>query len=187
MEMLFLRRRDALLAGLAAVALLALAPSAVLAKDGGDSDSDGGGDGGGSGGGSGSSGGSGSGGSRGGDSDHDSDSDGGSGDDGGGSGRGRGGGDDDNDRDGEDDHGGRQRGSRDSEKARAKVLDREILPLREVITAAETRADDRIIGIQLKKNGRTDFYVLKIMNNNGRIRTVRLNARTGKKIGLFGF
>ncbi|MCK3779830.1 hypothetical protein MZK49_24355 [Ensifer sesbaniae] len=163
-------RRD-LIALFCCSLLLSLAPQpgrlGALAEDG---DS---GNGGGSRGGGGGSGG----GDHGGDDDNDDD-------------RGNdGGGNDDDDGDdgtsaGAPDGGGRRS---DQERARAAVERGDILPLKDVLRLVDEDKYGRVIGVDLRGSGSREVYRLRTRDRQGTIRNLRINARTGKFMNIFGF
>ncbi|MBZ7924016.1 hypothetical protein LAC81_19710 [Ensifer adhaerens] len=161
-------RRD-LIALFCCSLLLSLAPQhgrfAALAKDGG---------GGGSHGGGGDNSGSGHGG---GDDDHDDD-------------RGKdGGGDDgDDDDDDDDDAGGGGSGRRsDQERARDAVERGDILPLKDVLRLVDEDKYGTVIAVDLRHSGSSEVYRLRTRDRQGTIRNLRINARTGKFMNIFGF
>lgn len=162
----------------------------VDAKDGGGSGggSSGGRGSGGSGSG-GSSGGSGSGGSAGG---SDGSGSGGSGhSDGGGSSGGNsgsgndGGGDDHSAGDGpghdNGDHG--RNAGRDFDRARDAVRSGQALPLKSVLQRIDANHYGRVIDVDLNRSGRRDVYRLKLRDDSGTVRTLRVDARTGAILG----
>ncbi len=166
-------RRD-LIALFCCSLLLSLAPQpgrlGALAEDG-DSGNGGGSRGGG--------GGSGGGGDQGGDDDHD-DNDDDRGNDGGGN--------DDDDDDGTSagapDGGGRRS---DQERARAAVEKGDILPLKDVLRLVDEDKYGRVIGVDLRGSGSREVYRLRTRDRQGTIRNLRINARTGKFMNIFGF
>jgi len=168
-------RRD-LIALFCCSLLLSLAPQpgrlGALAEDG-DSGNGGGSHGGGGSGGSGGSGGGG----QGGDDDHDDDR----GNKGGGNG-------DDDDDDGES-AGAAAGGSRhsDQERARAAVENGDILPLKDVLRLVDEDKYGRVIGVDLRGSGSSEVYRLRTRDRQGTIRNLRINARTGKFMNIFGF
>lgn len=155
--------------------LLSLAPQvagmSAFAKDGRDDDD--------SSGSSGSSGGSGSSGHGGDDSDDDRSGRGGGDDDDDHSGPG-GGGDDDDD----DDNSGRGRRS-DQERARDGVEKGRILALKDVLRLVDEDKYGAVIAVDLRNNG--EVYRLRTRDRQGTIRNLRINARTGKFMNIFGF
>lgn len=167
-------RRD-LIALFCCSLLLSLAPQpggfVVLAKDG-DSGS-----------GSGSHGGGDGGGSHGGDDDDDRGNDGRGND-----------GDDDDDDDDDDDNGGSGGGAAggggrrsDQERARDAVEKGDILPLKDVLRLVDENKYGRVIGVDLRRSGSSEVYRLRTRDPQGTIRNLRINARTGKFMNIFGF
>lgn len=139
----------------------------ALAKDGGDNDSDSGGD---------DDGGDDNSGSGGGGSDRDDDDD----DDGGGRDR-----DDDDDKD-DDDDSGKSGSRRDHQKARDAVDEGRILPLREILKRVDDHGGGRVISVDLNLKARDPYYTLKVQSGS-RVRTIKLEAATGRKLNLFGW
>jgi uncharacterized membrane protein YkoI len=145
----------------------------ALAKDGGDSDSDSGGGGGGDDDGGDNSG-SGSGSNR--DDDDRDDDDGGSRDK-----------DDDDDKDeGGDDDSGKSGSRRDHQKARDAVDQGRILPLREILKRVDDHGGGRVISVDLNLKARAPYYTLKVQSGS-RVRTLKFEAATGRKLNLFGW
>ncbi len=113
--------------------------------------------------------------------------------------------------DGSDDSGGSNSGSEDNEsnngnnesndssageseageddhvKARDAVREGRILPLREILRRVDAMEAGRVISVDLSLEGKSPFYTLKVENDNGSVRTLRLNAVTGRKLSLFGW
>lgn len=170
-------RRD-LVALVCASLLLALAqPGGMPAWADDDSDGGGGSRGGSSNSGSGSSGSGRSGsddGGHGGD-DHDDDRDDKDDDDG-----------DDADDDGNSGQGGGGRRS-DQERARDGVEKGDILPLKDVLRLVDEGKYGAVIAIDLKRADGGEVYRLRTRDRYGTIRNLRINARTGKFINIFGF
>jgi uncharacterized membrane protein YkoI len=144
----------------------------ALAKDGGDRDSDSGGD---------DDGGDDNSGSGGGGSDRDDDDD---DDDGGG--RDRDDDDDDDDKDDDDDDSGKSGSRRDHQKARDAVDEGRILPLREILKRVDDHGGGRVISVDLNLKARDPYYTLKVQSGS-RVRTIKLEAATGRKLNLFGW
>jgi uncharacterized membrane protein YkoI len=144
----------------------------AMAKDGGD-DSDSGGD----------SDNSGSGGSDDDSDDSDDDDD----DDSSGRGRGRGGDDDDDGDDEDDDRSGSGSGKdRDHLRAREAVDEGRILPLREILKRVDDLGGGRVISVDLNLKARAPYYTLKVQTGS-RVKTLKLEAATGRKLNLFGW
>lgn len=138
----------------------------ALAKDGGDSDSDSGGD---------DDGGDDNSGSG---SDRDDDDDDG--------GRDRDDDDDDDDKDDDDDNSGKSGSRRDHQKARDAVDEGRILPLREILKRVDDHGGGRVISVDLNLKARAPYYTLKVQSGS-RVRTIKLEAATGRKLNLFGW
>ncbi len=140
----------------------------ALAKDGGDSDSDSGGD-------DDGDDNSGSGSDRD-DDDDDDDGDRGRDDDD----------DDDDDKDDDDDNSGKSGSRRDHQKARDAVDEGRILPLREILKRVDDHGGGRVISVDLNLKARAPYYTLKVQSGS-RVRTIKLEAATGRKLNLFGW
>ena len=134
----------------------------ALAKDGGDSDSDSGGD------------------DDGGDDNSGSGSDRDDDDDDGGRDR------DDDDKDDDDDNSGKSGSRRDHQKARDAVDEGRILPLREILKRVDDHGGGRVISVDLNLKARAPYYTLKVQSGS-RVRTIKLEAATGRKLNLFGW
>lgn len=89
--------------------------------------------------------------------------------------------DDDDDKD-DDDRSGRG----DHEDARDAVRKGRILPLKDVLRSVKRRHEGTVIGIDLRRSGNQDVYRVKLRDRKGAIRTLRINARTGKQLTFFG-
>ena len=144
----------------------------ALAKDGGDSDSDTGGY---------DDGGDDNSGSGGGSSDRDDDDD-----DNDGGGRDRDDDDDDQDKDKDDDDSGKSGSRRDHQKARDAVDQGRILPLREILKRVDDHGGGRVISVDLNLRARAPYYTLKVQSGS-RVRTLKFEAATGRKLNLFGW
>lgn len=140
----------------------------AMAKDGGDSDSDSGGD---------DDDGDDNSGSG---SDRDDDDDDDDGD------RGRDDDDDDDDKDDDDDNSGKSGSRRDHQKARDAVDQGRILPLREILKRVDDHGGGRVISVDLNLKARDPYYTLKVQSGS-RVRTIKLEAATGRKLNLFGW
>ena len=91
------------------------------------------------------------------------------------SGRGRGRGGDDDD----DDH--------DEDDARRAVSGGEALPLRDALAKLRKTHSGRVIDADLKTSNGRLIYRFKVVEDRGVVRTVEMDARTGKLRSLFGF
>jgi len=122
----------------------------------------------------------------------------GGGDGGGSSGSGNDGGDDDGDNHGGDDDGGDDDGKdgagshdasgggygpNDSDRARDAVRSGQIMPLKTMLRKIDATRYGRIIDIRLSRSQSRDVYQLKLRDNNGAIRTLRVDARSGSLLG----
>lgn len=92
--------------------------------------------------------------------------------------------DDDDDKDDDDDDDRSGRG--DHEDARDAVRKGRILPLKDVLRSVKRRHEGTVIGIDLRRSGNQDVYRVKLRDRKGAIRTLRINARTGKQLTFFG-
>jgi uncharacterized membrane protein YkoI len=113
----------------------------------------------------------------------------GSGNDGGGDdGDNHGGDDDGGDDDGKDgagshDASGGGYGPNDSDRARDAVRSGQIMPLKTMLRKIDATRYGRIIDIRLSRSPSRDVYQLKLRDNNGAIRTLRVDARSGSLLG----
>ncbi|WP_430254578.1 PepSY domain-containing protein [Neorhizobium sp. DAR64872/K0K18] len=113
----------------------------------------------------------------------------GSGNDGGGDdGDNHGGDDDGGDDDGKDgagshDASGGGYGPNDSDRARDAVRSGQIMPLKTMLRKIDATRYGRIIDIRLSRSQSRDVYQLKLRDNNGAIRTLRVDARSGSLLG----
>lgn len=116
----------------------------------------------------------------GGDSDGDGESDGGD----------HGGGDHDNDRSGDadnDDDGGYgefERGTLDQFDAERAVRQGEAISLKSALRHVEDSYGGAVIGVKLRSTGRRLEYSFKIRTERGTVRTVRMDAKSGRFLGL---
>lgn len=115
---------------------------------------------------------------------------GGEGSGGGSSNSGRGGGDDG----GGDDHGGHGKddgggatgtgsGSSDYDRARDAVRSGQIMPLKSMLKKVDADRYGRVIDIRPIRSNFRDIYLLKLRDNKGVIRTLRVDARSGVVLG----
>jgi uncharacterized membrane protein YkoI len=140
--------------------------------------------------------------------DDESDDDGGdsSGSGSGGSGSGSDGSDDSEDSDddddsGDDDSGDYNSGSgssgsgsgtsgsskRDQDRAKAAVLNGDAIPLSKALALLKKKYDGRVIEILYASKGNRIDYRFKILNENGKVSSVTMDARTGRVRGFLGF
>ncbi len=126
------------------------------------------------------------------------------------SGSGGGGSDDDDDDDDDSDDGGDDKSGRDQNddddqddsrgsgksgssgssgdhnRARDAVDKGRILPLREILKRVDGLGGGRVISVDLNLKARAPYYTLKV-ESGSRIRTLKLDAATGRKLNLFGW
>jgi uncharacterized membrane protein YkoI len=96
--------------------------------------------------------------------------------------RGRGGDDDES-----DDSSGRGSGKdRDHLKAREAVDKGRILPLREILKRVDDLGGGRVIAVDLNLKARAPYYTLKV-ESGSRVKTLKLEAATGRKLNIFGW
>ena len=122
----------------------------------------------------------------------------GGGDGSGSSGSGNDGGGDDGDNHGGDDDGGDDDGKNgagshdasgggygpnDSDRARDAVRSGQIMPLKTMLRKIDATRYGRIIDIRLSRSQSRDVYQLKLRDNAGAIRTLRVDARSGSLLG----
>ena len=148
-----------MLIALLAGALLSSEAAPVFARDGGESE--GGDDGG-----------------------HDDGGDNGGNDGGGGD---NGGGDKGNDDGNGDDHGNKRSNALSQDEALKEREKGQVIPLETALRIAGAKVRGRVIDVDLSVRSGAPQYRVKIRRDDGVIKTVRLNARTGKVIGFFGF
>lgn len=100
-------------------------------------------------------------------------------------------GDDDSDKD--DDNSGSGSGSkgrnRDADHVRARDAVRQgrILSLRQILDKVDEMKAGRVISVDLNLEARTPYYALKVESSKGSVRSLRLNAETGRKLSAFGW
>jgi hypothetical protein len=103
---------------------------------------------------------------------------------------GHGGGDDDDDDDGDDNSGSGSRGrNREADHVRARDAVRQgrILSLRQILDKVDEMKAGRVISVDLNLEARTPYYALKVENAKGSVRSLRLDAETGRKLSAFGW
>jgi uncharacterized membrane protein YkoI len=130
------------------------------------------------GGGSGGSGGSGSGGSGHGGSDGGSSGSGHGSDDGGGDDHGK-----DDNASGKGPSYNTGSGTADYDRARDAVRDGQIMPLKTMLKKIDAGRFGRIIDIRLTRSPARDIYQLKLRDDSGTIRTLRIDAKNGSLLG----
>lgn len=62
-----------------------------------------------------------------------------------------------------------------------------VIPLQRALDIVNTKVRGRVIDVDMVVRGGKPQYRVKVRRADGRIRTVRLDARTGKVIGFVGF
>ncbi|MBB1248464.1 MULTISPECIES: PepSY domain-containing protein [unclassified Rhizobium] len=115
-------------------------------------------------------------------------------DDGGGKGGdGHDGGDDHGGDDGGDDHGdddgdgkNGNRAGLSHDDARQERLKGEVMPLSRALKLVESKMEGDVIDVRLSKGMRGYFYRFKIRDDAGVIRTLRIDARSGRVLSLLG-
>ena len=111
----------------------------------------------------------------------------GSGSSGGGSSGGGEGGDDDSDNDGDDDSSSGSGKGKSQDDARDALRKGEVIPLSLAITRLRDRYDGRIIDVRLTEKGSRIVYRFKVVDDDGKVTTVTMNARNGLLRGYLGF
>ncbi|PLK70537.1 hypothetical protein C0V73_14385 [Rhizobium sp. TH135] len=61
-----------------------------------------------------------------------------------------------------------------------------ILPLREILKRVDDHGGGRVISVDLNLKARAPYYTLKVQSGS-RVRTIKLEAATGRKLNLFGW
>jgi hypothetical protein len=110
--------------------------------------------------------------------------DGGDGHDGGDDHGGDDGGDDHGDDDGDGKNGNRAGLSHDD--AREERLKGEVMPLSKALKLVEGKMEGDVIDVRLSKGMRGYYYRFKIRDDAGVIRTLRIDARSGRLLSLLG-
>ncbi len=105
--------------------------------------------------------------------------------------------DDGDDDDGDDDNSGSGSsgsgsgnsgsGKRDQDRAKAAVLNGDAIPLSEALALLKKKYDGRVIEILYAAKGSRIDYRFKILNDNGKLSSVTMDARTGRVRGFLGF
>lgn len=75
----------------------------------------------------------------------------------------------------------------DQENVRNAVAEGRVLPLKNVLTKVDPDRYGTVIAIDLRRYKDKDIYRLKTRDEMGVIRELRIDARTGKFINIFGF
>jgi hypothetical protein len=102
---------------------------------------------------------------------------------------GSGGGNDDDNSDDNDDGGDRDDDNDkiDHDGARDAVEAGKAMPLRKAMKRAKDQTDGRIIDVDLIRKNSRFIYVFTVVEQSGRIETLKMDAISGKFAGLFGF
>ncbi|GEM_PF-3186970 len=96
------------------------------------------------------------------------------------------GGNNNNDDDDDDDNSGSGRRS-DQERARDGVAKGRILPLKDVLRLVDEDKYGTVIAVDLRRLDGDEVYRLRTRDRQGTIRNLRIDARTGKFMNIFGF
>lgn len=72
----------------------------------------------------------------------------------------------------------------DQRLAREALRRGDVLPLRQMLAAAAARVPGEVVKVELEIEHRRLIYEIKILAEQGTLRTVRLDARTGALIGV---
>lgn len=92
------------------------------------------------------------------------------------------------DDDGGDDHGRGNNGKTLSQdEALREVESGKIIPLQRALKIAGDRMSGKVIDISLTRSFGRSQYRIKVRGTDGAISTIRIDARTGSFVGMFGF
>lgn len=86
----------------------------------------------------------------------------------------------------DDDSSGSSGKERDHKQAREAVERGEILPLREILKRVDELGGGRVIAVDLDMRARQPFYTLKVQSGSS-VKTLKLEAATGRKLNFFGW
>ena len=75
----------------------------------------------------------------------------------------------------------------DQERARDGVEKGRILPLKDVLRLVDEDRYGAVIAVDLRRDDGNEVYRLRTRDRQGTIRNLRINARTGKFMNIFGF
>lgn len=75
----------------------------------------------------------------------------------------------------------------DQDNAREAVTSGKAMPLYDALRRLGTRYPGRVINIDLQSEGRRLVYRFKVKGEDGNVRKVLMDAKTGKFRGIFGF
>lgn len=106
------------------------------------------------------------------------------GDDGGGNDGGDDGGDDSGSSSGSDHDSGFDRGSLDQSDAARAVQSGEAMPFKDALQRVEESYGGAVIGVTLRSTGRRLEYRFKIITDRGAVRSIRMDAKSGRFLGL---
>lgn len=95
--------------------------------------------------------------------------------------------DDDNESDDDSGKNSNEAEDDDHERARDAVREGKILPLREILKRVEAMDAGRVISVALSLKNKSPYYTLKVQNDAGRVKTLRVNAVTGRKLSTLGW
>lgn len=95
--------------------------------------------------------------------------------------------DDDNESDDDSGKNSHEAEDDDHERARDAVREGKILPLREILMRVEAMDAGRVIFVALSLKSKSPYYTLKVQNDAGRVKTLRVNAVTGSKLSTLGW
>jgi uncharacterized membrane protein YkoI len=97
--------------------------------------------------------------------------------------------DDDSDDDDDNSGSGSKGRNRDADHVRARDAVRQgrILSLRQILDKVDEMKAGRVISVDLNLEARTPYYALKVESAKGSVRSLRLNAETGRKLSAFGW
>lgn len=102
-------------------------------------------------------------------------------------GGGHGGNNNNNDDDDDDDANSGSGRRSDQERARDGVTKGRILPLKDVLRLVDEDKYGTVIAVDLRRHDGDEVYRLRTRDRQGTIRNLRIDARTGKFMNIFGF
>lgn len=70
----------------------------------------------------------------------------------------------------------------DHEIARSALLRGEVMPVLDIVVAARAMVGDDLLGLELEREDERWIYEIKYVDESGHVRTLNLDAHTGKKI-----
>ncbi len=96
--------------------------------------------------------------------------------------------DSDSDSDSDDDdgssHSGKGSGRIDPDKIRDAIVSGKAIPLSKAMSVLREATDDRVIDVRLISNGSNFDYRFKVISDRGKVKTIKMDAKTGR-IGRF--